>query len=106
MPPPPGAGGRCSRPRPGIAHLVRGYRHYQANHGNHLAAAITYFSFLALFPLVLLGVSITAFVLAVPAGPAEPSCSTASPRNLPGGFGDTLQQAIDRPPSTSGPGSA
>jgi len=81
------------RARPGIAHLVASYRHYQANHGNDLAAAITYFSFLSLFPLVLLGVSVTAFVLA-----SRPSLQSRLfgnvAANLPGGFGDTVQQAI------------
>lgn len=79
--------------RPGIAHLAAGYRHYQANHGNDLAAAITYYSFLSLFPLVLLGVSITAFVLASRPSLQEKLFSHIA-ANLPGGFGETVQQAI------------
>ncbi|MBV9820739.1 MAG: YihY/virulence factor BrkB family protein [Actinobacteria bacterium] len=79
--------------RPGIAHLVAAYRHYQANHGNDLAAAITYFSFLSLFPLVLLGVAVTAFVLA-----SQPDLQhrlfTSIGSNLPGDFGKTVEQAI------------
>jgi len=79
--------------RPGIAHLVAGYRHYQANHGNDLAAAITYFSFLSLFPLVLLGVSVTAFVLASRSDLQDRLFGNIA-ANLPGGFGETVQQAI------------
>lgn len=47
-----------------LDHVITAYRVYQDSHGNHLAAAITYFSVLALFPLALLGVSILGFVLA------------------------------------------
>ncbi len=81
------------RSRPGVAHLVAAYRHYQANHGNDLAAAITYFSFLSLFPLVLLGVSITAFVLASQRDLQDRLFGHIA-TSLPGGFGDTVQQAI------------
>ncbi|MDQ1721742.1 MAG: rane protein [Pseudonocardiales bacterium] len=79
--------------RPAIAHLVAAYRHYQANHGNDLAAAITYFSFLALFPLVLLGVSVTGFVLASRPDLQKQLFSNVS-SGLPGGFGDTVRQVI------------
>jgi membrane protein len=79
--------------RPGIAHLVAAYRHYKDNHGNDLAAAITYFSFLALFPLVLLGVSVTGFLLASrPDLQGELFSNVSS--SLPGGFGETVRQAI------------
>jgi membrane protein len=50
--------------RPWLDHLVRAYQRYDSTRGNHLAAAITYFSFLALFPLLLLAVSIAGYVLA------------------------------------------
>src|SRR4051794_3037612 len=76
-----------------LDHLGRGYRHYQARHGDQLAAAITYFSFLALFPLILLGVSVTGFVLA-----ASPDLQQQLLDNIaqqaPGGFGDTISTAI------------
>jgi membrane protein len=82
-----------TRARPAIAHLVAAYRHYKDNHGNDLAAAITYFSFLALFPLVLLGVSVTAFVLASrPELQSELIDQISS--NLPGAFGQTVEQVI------------
>jgi membrane protein len=81
------------RARPGIAHLVAAYQHYQRNHGNDLAAAITYFSFLALFPLVLLGVSVTGFVLASRPDLQSELFSHLS-SDLPGAFGDTVRQTI------------
>ncbi|MDQ1739863.1 MAG: rane protein [Pseudonocardiales bacterium] len=78
---------------PAIAHLVAAYQHYQRNHGNDLAAAITYFSFLALFPLVLLGVSVTAFVLASRPD-LQSELFTHLSSDLPGAFGDTVRQTI------------
>ncbi|HEX4726955.1 MAG TPA: YhjD/YihY/BrkB family envelope integrity protein, partial [Jatrophihabitans sp.] len=84
---------RLRQQRPGIDHLADGYRHYQDRHGNQLAAAITYFSFLALFPLALLGFSATGFVLA-----AAPHLQTELfnhvAEQLPGSFGKTLTDAI------------
>ena len=79
--------------RPGVVHLAAAYRHYQDNHGNDLAAAITYFSFLALFPLVLLGVSVTAFVLASRPGLQRELFDQVS-ADLPGALGDTVHQMI------------
>lgn len=81
------------RARPGVDHVARAYRHYKDNHGDHLAAAITYFSFLALFPLVLLGVSVTAFVLASQPHLQNELFDQVS-SNLPGGFGDTVRDVI------------
>jgi membrane protein len=79
---------------PGVAHLVSGYQHYKANHGDHLAAAITYFSFLALFPLIFLAVSVTGFVLN-----GNPSLindmKSSIEHNVPGSFGDTLKGVVD-----------
>lgn len=78
---------------PGLDHLATSYRHYKARHGDHLAAAVTYFSFLALFPLILLGVSVVGFVLA-----AVPHLQTELfahlTEQLPGSFGHTLKDAI------------
>lgn len=80
--------------RPGVGHVVTAYQHYKDNHGDHLAAAITYFSFLALFPLVLLGVSITAFVLASDHHLRDELLHRVS-TGMRGGFGDTVKTAID-----------
>ena len=51
------------RRRPWLDHLIRAAGRYNRNHGDHYAAAITYFSVLALFPLVMIGFSVMGFVL-------------------------------------------
>jgi membrane protein len=82
---------RLRQQRAGIDHLATGYQHYQSRNGNQLAAAITYFSFL--FPLLLLGFSVTGFVLAAaPHLQSELFANVA--KQLPGSFGQTLIKAI------------
>ncbi|MGI8697048.1 MAG: YhjD/YihY/BrkB family envelope integrity protein, partial [Mycobacteriales bacterium] len=49
--------------RPWLDRLVRAATRYNNDNGNHFAAAITYFSVLALFPLLLLLLSVAGFVL-------------------------------------------
>ena len=46
-----------------LDHLIRAGQRYKANHGDHYAAAIAYFSVLALLPLLMIGFSIVGFVL-------------------------------------------
>ena len=46
-----------------LDHLVRAGARYTDRHGDHYAAAVTYFSVLALFPLILVSVSALGFVL-------------------------------------------
>jgi membrane protein len=79
---------------PWLDHVARGYGHYQNQHGDQLAAAITYFSFLALFPLILLGVSVTGFVLASSHNLQDKLFKQITTQ-VPGSFGDTLKAAID-----------
>src|ERR1700710_1782131 len=63
------------------------------NNGNQYAAAITYFSFLALFPLLLLGVAITGFVLhSHPALEQDFFANVTS--KVPGEFGRTLKSSL------------
>lgn len=76
-----------------LDHVARGYGHYQNRHGDQLAAAITYFSFLALFPLILLGVSVTGFVLAA-SKDLQKKLFDQITKQVPGSFGDTLNSAI------------
>jgi membrane protein len=80
--------------RPGVGHATDAYQHYKHHHGDHLAAAITYFSFLALFPLIFLAVSVAGFVLT-----AHPNLVIDIKRsideNVPGGFGGNLKDTID-----------
>lgn len=86
---------RAARRRHGwLDHLAAAYGHYQGRHGDQLAAAITYFSFLALFPLVLLGVSVTGFVLASSPDLQKKLLARVAAQ-APGSFGDTLSHAIN-----------
>src|SRR5947208_2020643 len=46
-----------------LDHLVRAGSRYKRANGDYLAAGITYYSFLSLFPLLLLAMSVAGFVL-------------------------------------------
>lgn len=77
-----------------LAHVVRAWARFTGNNGNQYAGAITFFSFLALFPMILLAVSVTGFVLH--ANPdLQRQLLDKVAENAPGGFGDTLRTAID-----------
>ncbi|MDQ2748996.1 MAG: YihY family inner membrane protein [Actinomycetota bacterium] len=79
--------------RPGVQHVVDAWTLLQRNNGNQYAAAITYFSFLALFPLILLAVAITGFVLhAHPA--AQQDLFDHITSTVPGDLGTTLKTSI------------
>lgn len=54
---------RARRSRPALDHLVRAWQRYTADQGNQLAAAVTYFSFLSMFPLLLVGLAILGYAL-------------------------------------------
>jgi membrane protein len=79
--------------RPWLDHLIRAYQRYKSANGDHLAAAITYFSFLAIFPLVLLGASVAGYVLAGNAD-LQKRLQDAIVQNVPGSLGDTVSQAV------------
>ena len=82
------------RRRPSVDHVARAWSQFGRCNGNLYAAAITYFSFLALFPLVLLAVAITGFVLhAHPA--AQQTLLNHISENVPGSFGTTLRSAVN-----------
>ena len=49
--------------RPFLDHLVRTYQRYQADTGDRLAAAVTFYWFLSLFPILLLAISVTGYLL-------------------------------------------
>lgn len=78
-----------------LDHVAEAYAHYQERHGDQLAAAITYFSFLALFPLILLGVSVTGYVLASDTHLQRELLSHVAAQ-APGSFGKTLSDAIKK----------
>jgi membrane protein len=76
-----------------VRHIVSAWALLQRNNGGQYAAAITYFSFLALFPLLLLAVSITGFVLhSHPA--AEQDLFAHVSAKVPGEFGNTLKSSL------------
>jgi membrane protein len=79
--------------RPWLDHLIRAYQQYKRANGDHVAAAITYFSFLAIFPLVLLAASIAGFVLANNEELLARLQDLIS-KNAPGPVGDTLSGSI------------
>jgi membrane protein len=79
--------------RPWLDHLIRAYQQYKGANGDHVAAAITYFSFLAIFPLILLGASVAGFVLANNANLQQRLQQVISD-NVPGSLGDTMSEAV------------
>jgi membrane protein len=85
--------GRQRERRDWLDHLLRAGSRYRAVNGDHLAAAITYFSFLSLFPLVLLAMSVAGFVL-----DARPDLlvklEQAITDAIPGDFGSTLVNSV------------
>ncbi len=80
--------------RPWLDHLIRAAKRYSDQNGNHLAAAITYFSMLALFPLLLLAVSIAGFILS-----GHPDqfrdLQNSITDNAPSGLKDILKNAVN-----------
>ena len=82
------------RKRPGIDHLLRANEAYGDRYGNHYAAAITYFSVLSLFPLLLVAFSVLGFVLAGQpelVAKLQDDITSAAPANLR----DLLKQLVD-----------
>lgn len=79
---------------PWLDHVVRAWGRYKGNSGDYLAGAITFFSFLALFPLILLGVSIASFVLNAHPDALNTLLNNVE-KNAPGGLGDTIKSAIN-----------
>ncbi|MFN2519260.1 MAG: YhjD/YihY/BrkB family envelope integrity protein [Jatrophihabitantaceae bacterium] len=76
-----------------LRHVVAAWKVLQDNNGNQYAAAITYFSFLALFPLLLLAVAVTGFVLhAHPA--AQQSLLDHITAKVSGDLGKTLRDSV------------
>ncbi|GAA5150328.1 inner membrane protein YhjD [Pseudonocardia eucalypti] len=76
-----------------LDHLVRAGARYTDSHGDHYAAAITYFSVLALFPLLMVAFAAGALFLRRNPELVE-QIKDAIKANAPG-IGDTLAQVID-----------
>jgi membrane protein len=85
---------RAREKRPFLDHLVRMYGRYQADGGDRLAAAVTFYWFLSLFPILLLAISLLGYVY----GDDAPQHVTRAlsgylPDQLVETIGDTLADA-------------
>jgi membrane protein len=78
---------------PWLDHLVRAGQSYTAHHGDHYAAAITFFSVLSLVPLLMIAFAAAGFVLA---GNPEllRHLQDQIQASAPAGLGPTLDQVI------------
>jgi membrane protein len=80
--------------RPFVLHLIRAAKRFTERLGNQFAGAITYFSFLALVPVLMVSFSVAGFVLnSRPDLLAQLQTKVAS--QVPGGLSATIAQAID-----------
>ncbi|MEE2034162.1 inner membrane protein YhjD [Rhodococcus chondri] len=80
--------------RPWLDHILRSASRYQEHMGDYYAAGLTYFTVLALVPIIMLAFSIAGFVLA---GRPEllDELRDGIAQNIPGELGVTVQQLID-----------
>jgi membrane protein len=80
---------------PWLDHAVRAYQRYDADGGNRLAGAVTYYGFLSVFPLIVLAFSVLGYVLA---GNAEARAEfvAAVRENIPGLIGGRGGIDVDR----------
>ena len=80
---------------PWLDHLVRAGVRYTEKHGTHYAAAITYFSILALVPLIMIAFAVVAIVLA--GNPALlDQLRTSITDAVPAGLDSVVQPVIDQ----------
>ena len=80
---------------PWLDHLVRAGERYTQKHGTHYAAAITYFSVLALVPLIMIAFAVVAIVLAGDATLLD-QLRTAIAGAVPSGLDPVVQPVIDQ----------
>ncbi|WP_075742821.1 MULTISPECIES: inner membrane protein YhjD [Actinoalloteichus] len=86
---------RLRRRRPWLDHLVRAGGRYQDRHGEHYAAAITYFSVLAVVPILMVAFAAAGFVLFNNAELLDRLESSVA-ESLPAGLGELVGTTIDR----------
>ncbi|GAA1401605.1 inner membrane protein YhjD [Pseudonocardia kongjuensis] len=79
---------------PWLDHLVRAGERYTENHGDHYAAAITYFSILALVPLLMVAFAVAGFVLRGNPELVE-QLREGITSAVPGDLGQTLDGVVD-----------
>ncbi|KAA9153709.1 inner membrane protein YhjD [Amycolatopsis acidicola] len=85
---------RLRRKHPWFDHVMRANEAFGERYGNHYAAAITYFSVLSLFPLLMVGFSIAGFVLANNEA-ALNELRDGIINSAPQGLGDLLSKIVD-----------
>lgn len=85
---------RQRRERPWLDHVVRANEAFTERYGNHYAAAITYFSVLSLFPLIMIAFAVAGFVL-VGNPTLLQEMKTGITESAPAGLGDTLNKVVD-----------
>lgn len=85
---------RQRRKRPWLDHLVRAGESYTERYGNHYAAAITYFSVLSLFPLIMIAFAIAGFVL-VGNDTLLTEMKNGITEAVPSGLGETINDVVD-----------
>ena len=77
-----------------LDHIVRAGVCYTERHGDHYAAAVTYFSVLSLVPLLMIAFAVAGFVLqAQPDLLAELQASIT--KAVPGSLGETLNKVVE-----------
>ena len=84
--------------RPSVRHLIRAINRFAARLGFQFAAAITYFSFLAVVPIVMVSFSIAGFILASKPKlltSLQNSITSLLPSSLASSISDLLTQAIN-----------
>ncbi|MEV1291287.1 inner membrane protein YhjD [Pseudonocardia sp. NPDC049635] len=79
---------------PWLDHLVRAGGRYTENHGDHYAAAITYFSILALVPLLMVAFAVAGFVLRGNPDLVD-QLREGITSAVPGDLGQTLDGVVD-----------
>ncbi len=88
---------RCRLRYPWLDRLVRAGQSYTAHHGDHYAAAITFFSVLSLVPMLMIAFAAAGFVLAGNPGllrELQDQIQTAAPAGLAGTLNGVIDGAI------------
>ncbi len=80
--------------RPWLDHLVRAGGRYQQQKGDYYAAGITYFTILAIVPILMVAFAVAGFALAGNPEWVDEIQDQVS-NNMPGGLGETVNGLID-----------
>jgi membrane protein len=80
--------------RPWLDHLVRSGETYSERNGDHYAAAVTYFSVLSIFPLLMIAFAVAGFVLAGNAALLA-ELKSGIEEAVPRGLAPTINEVVD-----------